>query len=97
MNRDEIISRIEEIGRKNSIGIRFCGSDKTIDFDLNSHQQIFKFDISILYSCIRKRQCFYLNVPALNLYQKELEDYVNDINLASDIIRDLNYLVGKLV
>lgn len=100
MNREEIIGRIIEIGNKEDLGIQFCGNEHGIDFNLNSHQSVFKFDISILYSSIKSKQCFYLNVPALNLYQKEedgLEDYVKDINRANDIIRDLNYLVKKLV
>jgi hypothetical protein len=96
MNRQETINRIIEIGKKENLGIEFCGSENTIDFNYASHQSIFKFDIQINYSGIKSRRCFYLNVPALNLYQNELEEYVNDINKANDIVRDLNYLVKKL-
>lgn len=100
MNRDEIIRRIIEIGNKENIKIEFTGNEDNIDFSVWNHQPTLNFDLCIHYSSIKSRQCFYLNVPALNLYQKDdkgIDDFIKSINRADEIIRDLNYLVKKCV
>jgi hypothetical protein len=100
MNREELISRIIEIGNKEDIKIEFTGNENNIDFSVWNHQPTLNFDLCIHYSSIRSRQCFYLNIPALNLYQKDdkgIDDFIKSINRADEIIRDLNYLVSKCV
>jgi hypothetical protein len=95
MNRQEAINKIIAIGKNEDLGIQFCGDEKSIDFNLNSYQPMFKLDIQICYSSIKSRQCFYLNVPAYNLYEKELEDYIKDITKANTMIFNLNYLIRE--
>jgi hypothetical protein len=97
MDREEIINRIMAIGKNEGLGIQFCGDEVSIDFSLNSYQPMFKFDIQICYSSIKSRQCFYLNVPAYNLYEKELEEYIKDINKANTMIFHLNCLIKDLL